>query len=87
MLSLLALLHVTGQREDGYHLLDSLVVFADYGDELSFVENDNLRLTIEGPFGNELNNGKNNLIYKAAQMLDLELGVDINFVWYWWWIC
>ena len=73
-------LHVTGQREDGYHLLDSLVVFADYGDELSFVENDNLRLTIEGPFGNELNNGKNNLIYKAAQMLDLELGVDINLI-------
>ncbi len=25
-------LHVTGQRDDGYHLLDSLVVFADVGD-------------------------------------------------------
>ena len=73
-------LHVTGQREDGYHLLDSLVVFADYGDELSFVTNNNLRLTIGGPFGDELNNGKNNLIYKAAQMLDLELGVDIDLI-------
>ena len=24
-------LHVTGRRDDGYHLLDSLVVFADTG--------------------------------------------------------
>lgn len=28
-------LHVTGQRDDGYHLLDSLVVFADIGDTLA----------------------------------------------------
>ena len=27
-------LHVTGQRGDGYHLLDSLVVFADVGDRV-----------------------------------------------------
>jgi 4-diphosphocytidyl-2-C-methyl-D-erythritol kinase len=27
-------LHVTGQRDDGYHLLDSLVCFADIGDVL-----------------------------------------------------
>ena len=29
-------LHVTGRRADGYHLLDSLVVFANAGDKLSF---------------------------------------------------
>lgn len=29
-------LHVTGRREDGYHLLDSLVTFAEDGDELTF---------------------------------------------------
>ncbi len=28
-------LHVTGRRTDGYHLLDSLVVFADLGDVLT----------------------------------------------------
>ena len=28
-------LHVTGRREDGYHLLDSLVMFADIGDRLT----------------------------------------------------
>ena len=25
-------LHVTGRRDDGYHTLDSLVAFADFGD-------------------------------------------------------
>ena len=28
-------LHVTGRRDDGYHLLDSLVVFAEIGDMLT----------------------------------------------------
>ena len=28
-------LHVTGRRDDGYHLLDSLVVFAGIGDTLT----------------------------------------------------
>ena len=28
-------LHVTGQRRDGYHLLDSLVAFTDVGDRVS----------------------------------------------------
>jgi 4-diphosphocytidyl-2-C-methyl-D-erythritol kinase len=27
-------LHVTGQRDDGYHLLNMLVAFADVGDVL-----------------------------------------------------
>mgnify|MGYP001211512430 CR=1 FL=1 len=27
-------LHVTGKRDDGYHLLDSLIAFADIGDEI-----------------------------------------------------
>jgi 4-diphosphocytidyl-2-C-methyl-D-erythritol kinase len=27
-------LHVTGRRADGYHLVDSLVAFADIGDHL-----------------------------------------------------
>ena len=33
-------LHVTGRRDDGYHLLDSLVVFADMGDLVTVREAD-----------------------------------------------
>ena len=43
-------LHVTGQRDDGYHLLDSLVVFAGIGDGLRATRAEALGLTIDGPF-------------------------------------
>ena len=42
-------LHVTGQRGDGYHLLDSLVVFADLGDRITVTPAERLGLTITGP--------------------------------------
>ena len=42
-------LHITGQRADGYHLLDSLVCFADIGDHVSATPADAHSLTLEGP--------------------------------------
>lgn len=47
-------LHVTGQRPDGYHLIESLVTFADAGDEISIEPSDRDRLTFSGPFGGRL---------------------------------
>ena len=41
-------LHVTGRRADGYHLLDSLVVFCDLGDVVTLAEGP-LALTVTGP--------------------------------------
>ena len=38
-------LHITGKRADGYHLLDSLIVFADTGDEIALAPADKLSLT------------------------------------------
>lgn len=43
-------LHLTGRRADGYHLLDSLVVFADIGDRLSVDRGDRFALAVDGPF-------------------------------------
>jgi len=42
-------LHVTGQRSDGFHLLDGLVVFADIGDELSLTDTGHRSLRVTGP--------------------------------------
>ena len=42
-------LHVTGRRADGYHLLDSLVAFADIGDRVTAAPADALSLTVDGP--------------------------------------
>lgn len=43
-------LHITGQRSDGYHLLHSLVAFADVGDEVIINPSDTDSLTVDGPF-------------------------------------
>ena len=42
-------LHVVGRRADGYHLLDSLVVFAGVGDALRAAPAETLSLTVDGP--------------------------------------
>ena len=60
-------LHVVGQRDDGYHLLDSIVGFAEYGDVLTFEPADITTLTIGGPFADGLNGEADNLILKAAR--------------------
>lgn len=63
-------LHVTGLRADGYHLLDSLVVFADVGDFIWAEESDRFSLNIEGPEAAGLTTEKDNLVLRAARMMD-----------------
>lgn len=60
-------LHVTGQREDGYHLLDSLVVFAKVFDRLSFVKADDMKLTVVGPFSAGVPKDSTNSVWRAAE--------------------
>lgn len=62
-------LHVTGRRDDGYHLLDSIVAFADVGDELTLSPAPAFSLTIDGPFASGLSAGDDNLVLKAAAAL------------------
>ena len=61
-------LHVTGRRPDGYHLLDSLVVFPAVGDRLEAVEARDLTLEIDGPFAGALEPASN-LVLAAARLL------------------
>jgi 4-diphosphocytidyl-2-C-methyl-D-erythritol kinase len=67
-------LHVTGQRGDGYHLLDSLVVFADIGDEITVSKAQDLSLLINGPFATELGDAsEDNLVLRAARLVSAGL--------------
>lgn len=59
-------LHVTGQRADGYHLLDSLVVFTQAGDHLEVEPASTLSLSVSGPFSKGLSTGADNLVMQAA---------------------
>jgi 4-diphosphocytidyl-2-C-methyl-D-erythritol kinase len=66
-------LHVTGQRADGYHLLDTLVTFADVGDRLQFVPSKVDRFTLSGRFGAALptdgDTKSGNLVLRARDLL------------------
>lgn len=62
-------LHVTGQRADGYHLLDSLVVFAGIGDGLRATPAAELSLTLDGPFAADVPVGEDNLVLRAARLV------------------
>ncbi|MCI5096323.1 MAG: 4-(cytidine 5'-diphospho)-2-C-methyl-D-erythritol kinase [Rhodobacteraceae bacterium] len=71
-------LHVTGQREDGYHLLDSLVVFADVGDHLRLEAAEETALTLVGPEAEGLQAEEDNLVLRAARLMDEERAVRIE---------
>lgn len=68
-------LHLNGRRPDGYHLLDSLVVFPRLGDHLSVERASGLSLSLSGPFGNGLSTGEDNLVLQAAEKLATRTGV------------
>ena len=57
-------LEVLGRRPDGFHELNSLVAFANFGDDIELVPGDRLELEVEGPFAGAL--GGDNLILEAA---------------------
>jgi 4-diphosphocytidyl-2-C-methyl-D-erythritol kinase len=63
-------LHVTGQRSDGYHDLDSLVVFAGIGDRVSARPGRGLSLAVTGPQAAGLSAGEDNLVLRAARMME-----------------
>ena len=68
---------VTGRRADGYHELDSLVAFADIGDELILEPSPELTLELTGPFAAGLGTGEDNLVLRAAQELAAAAGVRL----------
>src|SRR3990167_4852169 len=64
-------LHITGRRNDGYHLLESVFVFTEFGDFISIFESDSLSFTIDGQFQSRLSDAliENNIAYRAALLL------------------
>src|ERR1700712_3884954 len=72
-------LAVLGRRADGYHLLDSVVVFAGEGARLTFTPGGALSLDVRGVTAKQAGPVESNLVFKAAKSLaaaipDLKLG-------------
>jgi 4-diphosphocytidyl-2-C-methyl-D-erythritol kinase len=72
-------LRVLGRRPDGYHEIESLVVFAAAGDALAFMPGRSLALAVRGPTAAASGDIGENLVLKAVRALaerieGLELG-------------
>lgn len=67
-------LHITGRREDGYHLLQTVFQFLDFGDELVFTPREDGRIQrlteIAGVPAEQ------DLVVRAAKLLKHEAGLD-----------
>lgn len=71
-------LHVTGRRADGYHLLDSLVVFAGVGDQVSGTLADPPSLSVEGPKAEGLTGEGDNLVLRAARAMGVSARIVLE---------
>lgn len=74
-------LHIQGRLDNGYHLLESLVVFSDLGDRITVRPAAEFRLTLDGPFASALGDEKN-IVAKAASLFadasGAKLAVEIH---------
>lgn len=74
------MLHITGRRDDGYHLLQSVFQFLDYGDEITIATRDDgmIRRLNELPGVD----AEQDLVVRAARLLQQQsgstLGADIR---------
>lgn len=68
-------LNVVGRRDDGYHLLDSLVAFVDLADRVEARPDDRLSLDLDGPLAGALAEEADNLVLRAARLLADRAGV------------
>ncbi len=71
-------LHVTGERAGGYHELDSLVVFAGVGDQLTARAAAEMSLSVSGPFSDGVPATGDNLVLRAAEALRLKHEVRLG---------
>ncbi|AYH05882.1 4-(cytidine 5'-diphospho)-2-C-methyl-D-erythritol kinase [Pectobacterium parmentieri] len=75
-------LYITGQRQDGYHLLQTLFQFLDYGDTLTIRPRDDDQINLLTPVDGVDN--EQNLIVRAARLLQqhsdrpTHFGADIS---------
>ncbi|MBT54007.1 MAG: 4-(cytidine 5'-diphospho)-2-C-methyl-D-erythritol kinase [Mameliella sp.] len=71
-------LHVTGRRADGYHLLDSLVMFADVGDRVTVARADHMSLTVTGPMAAGVPTDARNLCWRAAEAFGQPVAITLD---------
>ncbi len=69
-------LHLRRRRDDGYHDLETVFAFTDFGDRLSVAPADTLSLRVTGEFAGPAGQGSDNLVLKAARALAAAAGIE-----------
>ncbi len=69
-------LYITGQRPNGYHDLQTLFQFVDYGDSLSFTVRDDRAIVLTTPTDGVADD--ENLVIRAARLLQSHAGVSLG---------
>lgn len=69
-------LYITGQRPNGYHDLQTLFQFVDYGDSLSFTVRDDSAIVLTTPTDGVADD--ENLVIRAARLLQSHAGVSMG---------
>ena len=70
------MLHITGRREDGYHLLQTVFQFVDYSDELSFEVTQSGAIHQLTPIAGV--DAQDDLIIRAARLLQQRSGCSLG---------
>jgi 4-diphosphocytidyl-2-C-methyl-D-erythritol kinase len=68
-------LHLRRRRPDGYHDLETVFAFTDFGDTLQAAPADTLSLALTGPWAGPAGAGEDNLVLRAARALATAAGV------------
>ena len=69
-------LYVEGRRTDGYHLLDSVVAFTAFGDEVEVAPAERFALAVQGPFAPALEQAGETLVTRAVHAVATALDRD-----------
>ena len=68
-------LHITAKRDDNYHFIESLIVFANCGDKITVTPSEKFGLQINGQFAPYIKPNDDNLVIKAAMLLAKASGI------------
>jgi len=71
-------LHVRRRRSDGYHELETLFAFTDFGDTLKVVAGDGLSLAVDGAFAAAAGDSEDNLVVRAARALAAAASIEAD---------
>lgn len=62
-------LHLTDKLDNGYHLIESVMVFVNYGDEISIKDSDSFNFSTTGEYSSEIPSDGENIAVKTLDLL------------------